>query len=342
MPGLFRPTGERELVAAGRHKAEPARRTLPRLPRVAVRAPQAVRRAPHLVRQAPRPVVAGGVAAATLAGATLAVVAWPDAGPADAVRVVAAPAPSPTASAGAADAAAALRLPQRPSRALPRSAEVPAAPRPATASPKPMPKKTALPKVVARLWAETAVNVRSGPSTDAARIDTLAALARVGVTGATRDGWTQVVVDGRAGWVRSSYLSRTKPAPAPKRTAPGISDAPCSISTSIEKHLSSNARAVYRAVCAAYGGSVSSFGGYRAGDDGDHGSGRAVDIMVSGAPGWDIARYVQKNARALGVTYVIYEQKIWMAGDPFDRWKAMEDRGSRTANHYDHVHVSVS
>jgi len=99
---------------------------------------------------------------------------------------------------------------------------------------------------------------------------------------------------------------------------------------------------VYRAVCAAFPGTVSSFGGYRAGDDGDHGSGRAVDIMVSGEPGRTIARYVQAHARELGVSYVIYQQKIWLAGRPTGEWKAMEDRGSTTANHFDHVHVSVS
>jgi hypothetical protein len=130
--------------------------------------------------------------------------------------------------------------------------------------------------------------------------------------------------------------------PQPKPVAPGVSNAPCPISSGLEVHLTSNARAVYRAVCAAYGSSVSSFGGYRAGDPGDHGSGRAVDIMVSGAPGLQIARYVQAHAKALGVTYVIYQQKIWLAGDPISQWKLMEDRGSITANHYDHVHVSVS
>jgi hypothetical protein len=45
---------------------------------------------------------------------------------------------------------------------------------------------------------------------------------------------------------------------------------------------------------------------------------------------------------ASGVTYVIYEQKIWQAGNPTSEWKVMPDRGSATANHYDHVHVSVS
>jgi uncharacterized protein YraI len=63
---------------------------------------------------------------------------------------------------------------------------------------------------------------------------------------------------------------------------------------------------------------------------------------VSGEPGWDITRYVQAHARDLGVTYVIYQQQIWMVGDPTSQWKAMEDRGDKTANHFDHVHVSVS
>jgi hypothetical protein len=125
------------------------------------------------------------------------------------------------------------------------------------------------------------------------------------------------------------------------RASRGVARGSCSKSTSIEAHLTSNARAVYRAVCALFGGSVSSFGGHRPGDGGDHGSGRAVDIMVSGAAGWEIARYVQAHARELGVTYVIYEQKIWLVGKPTSQWRMMEDRGSRTANHYDHVHVSV-
>jgi len=79
---------------------------------------------------------------------------------------------------------------------------------------------------------------------------------------------------------------------ASKNASQGVSDEPCSISSNIETHLTSNGRSVYRAVCAAFGDSVSSFGGFRPGDSGDHGSGRAVDIMVSGEPGWEIARFV--------------------------------------------------
>ena len=39
---------------------------------------------------------------------------------------------------------------------------------------------------------------------------------------------------------------------------------------------------------------------------------------------------------------MIYQQQMWMVGDPTGRWETMEDRGSKTANHFDHVHVSVS
>jgi hypothetical protein len=135
---------------------------------------------------------------------------------------------------------------------------------------------------------------------------------------------------------------KAKPQPLPRRASSVVSGASCSISSSIESHLTSNARSVYRAVCAAFGHTVSAFGGYRPGDPGDHGSGRAVDIMVSGQPGLEIARYVQAHARELHVKYVIYQQKIWLAGHPTSQWRLMEDRGSRTANHYDHVHVSVN
>jgi len=208
------------------------------------------------------------------------------------------------------------------------------------------------PAVAGALWATRDVNVRAGPTAETERIGYLATLDQVDITGATGDGWTQVVIDGRVGWVNSSYLSQTEPEPEPEPepapdpelapdAASGSSDASCSINPGIEPDLTGNARAVYRAVCAAYGGSVSSFGGYRPGDGGDHGSGRAVDIMVSGAAGWEISRFLQVRAGELGITYVIYEQQIWMAGSPAGAWEYMEDRGSATANHYDHVHVSV-
>jgi uncharacterized protein YraI len=304
-------------VPQSRHREEPVRHPLSRLP---------------------RPVVAA-VVGAVLLGVALVVTLWPNTGSEAAPRAVAAADHGRRdAAAEALRAALALRVEERTSRnrtGSPRRA-TPVEQTSAGEGPKPVP------AIVGQLWVTTDVNIRSGPSADHDRIGSLQAGARAGISGVTKSGWTQVVTDGRAGWVMSTYLSKTKPKPQPKTASLGVSDASCSISSGIESHLTSNARSVYRAVCAAFGGSVSSFGGYRAGDDGDHGSGRAVDIMVSGDPGWDIARYVQTHSGELDVTYVIYEQQIWLAGNPVSQWKPMEDRGSRTANHYDHVHVSVS
>lgn len=103
--------------------------------------------------------------------------------------------------------------------------------------------------------------------------------------------------------------------------------------------LSPNGQRVYSAVRAAFG--LTNIGGYRAGDWGDHGTGHAADIMVPNfATGDAVAAFVQANAAALGVKYVIWKQAIWFPGS--SGWRGMEDRGSPTQNHYDHVHVSVN
>jgi hypothetical protein len=42
-----------------------------------------------------------------------------------------------------------------------------------------------------------------------------------------------------------------------------------------------------------------------------------------------------------GVSYVIYSQRIWSVDRAGEGWRYMSDRGSSTANHYDHVHVTT-
>ncbi|MFD1824733.1 MULTISPECIES: SH3 domain-containing protein [Mumia] len=119
-----------------------------------------------------------------------------------------------------------------------------------------------------------------------------------------------------------------------------VSGKPCASGSSVESGLTSNAIKVHRAVCAEFP-SVTSYGGVRSGDGGEHGSGRALDIMVSGATGDQIADYVRANASRLGVTEVLWAQQIWTTQRASEGWRSMEDRGSSTANHYDHVHVTV-
>lgn len=86
---------------------------------------------------------------------------------------------------------------------------------------------------------------------------------------------------------------------------------------------------------------VSSILGYRASaiDPNGHPSGLAVDFMVpiGGILGDSIANYLLANRNSLHVEYVIWKQRINYGSG----WKAMENRGSITANHMDHVHVNV-
>jgi hypothetical protein len=98
-------------------------------------------------------------------------------------------------------------------------------------------------------------------------------------------------------------------------------------------------------------GPFGAIGCYRAGSDGEHPLGRACDFMLSSGgvmpaassiqKGYDIAAWAQANASRLGIMYIIYRQRIWDVRMASSGWVPMEDRGSITANHYDHVHISV-
>ena len=97
-------------------------------------------------------------------------------------------------------------------------------------------------------------------------------------------------------------------------------------------------------------GPFPSIGCARPGDPQDHGSGTACDFMESTgsampsasaqAHGDSVSQYLINNASRLGLKYIIWKQRIYdFRGG--GGWSQMEDRGSITANHFDHVHVSV-
>ncbi|WP_457252736.1 hypothetical protein [Pedococcus sp. P5_B7] len=121
------------------------------------------------------------------------------------------------------------------------------------------------------------------------------------------------------------------------RTTTGISRNTSRVGLGNVGGMTPNAIAVINAVKAQFPGS-GPFGGYRPGDPLDHGTGHAVDIMCSTAEGNEIASFLQAHAGELNIKYLIWRQRIWYPGGS---WQGMEDRGSATANHYDHVHVSV-
>jgi len=163
----------------------------------------------------------------------------------------------------------------------------------------------------------------------------------------------------RAGVTAYTVTAVAKPKPKPVVVPPATTSAAASTSSSASTSapaapsaggststyagagaalgLGPAASAVYSAIRSTFG--ITNIGGYRPGGD-DHGSGRAVDVMISSSGQGDaVAAYAIANMGRLGISYVIWRQRIWLAGS--GGWRAMEDRGSITANHYDHVHISV-
>ncbi|WP_166352467.1 SH3 domain-containing protein [Phytoactinopolyspora limicola] len=201
------------------------------------------------------------------------------------------------------------------------------------------------PTAVGQMFTVSELNVRSGPARHTTVVAVLAAGTEVEITGNTDGDWVQILHGGGTSWVNGDYLSETEPSEededdeAEDTPDDGISYPECSHGTSIESGLTQDAIRVYRAVCARYP-DVSSYGGYRSGG-GAHSQGRAVDIMVRGSLGDSIAEWVRANHRELGVSEVIWAQRIWTVQRSSEGWRWMSDRGSDTANHYDHVHVTV-
>jgi Bacterial SH3 domain len=198
-----------------------------------------------------------------------------------------------------------------------------------------------VPEASDHLWATAELNLWSGPGEDTDLVGLVPDGTRVAVTGAEENGFAEILRDGYARWVNATYLSEDDPETTTS-TAPGtVSYAPCRLGSSVESGLTPDAVRVYRAVCAAFP-QVTSYGGYRAGDSGEHGTGQALDIMTSDqALGDETAAWVIDHRTELGVSEVLWWQQIWTVERMSEGWRTFPDRGSATANHMDHVHVTV-
>lgn len=113
--------------------------------------------------------------------------------------------------------------------------------------------------------------------------------------------------------------------------------------TGSEKGLQPNTVAAKRAVEGAFP-AIKNIGGWRPPDGyNEHFSGQAIDVMI---PNWSspagkqygdqVAQYLLANSSALGIDYVLWQQRQWNADGTSS---AMTDRKSPTQNHMDHVHA---
>lgn len=187
----------------------------------------------------------------------------------------------------------------------------------------------AIKNATTRRWTTAPLNLWARPDKRAKKVGELDEGEKVRLTGRKYAGRSEIVLDGKARWVTSGYFSDEKP---PTLTGD------CTNGTSVPAGVSPNIKKVHAAVCANFP-EIGTYGTFRG--DGEHSQGLAVDIMVSGSRGWEVAEFVRANYAALGVNYLIYSQKIWSLDRSGEGWRGMSNRGSATANHYDHVHVTV-
>ena len=113
-----------------------------------------------------------------------------------------------------------------------------------------------------------------------------------------------------------------------------------------DPNLQPQAEAFRQEIAAKFG--ITNIGGYREGDQEDHGKGLAVDVMVptNSELGDQVAQYAIDNMDRAGISYIIWKQQFYMPVNniygPANTWNQMPDRGGDTANHNDHVHISFN
>jgi hypothetical protein len=149
----------------------------------------------------------------------------------------------------------------------------------------------------------------------------------VDVTGETDGKWAQIMHNDVPRWVEASKISAEEP----------LGTAPCASGSGVEKGLQPDTVKVHRAICAKFP-SIVRYGGIAG--RGEHATGHSLDIMISSDLGNEVAAYLQANRAELGVEYLIWRQRIWRPATS-SSWRGMSDRGGATANHMDHVHVTV-
>jgi hypothetical protein len=142
--------------------------------------------------------------------------------------------------------------------------------------------------------------------------------------------------------------TETPESAAPEPPPPPPEDCP-STGYGAEDGLTPDALRVLRCIAEAFP-SITEFGGVaeRSNPNSDHPSGRAVDAMIpywdtldGNAYGWRVAKWVFENQDCLGVSYIIWDAKIWSRERSGEGWRTYSIGEDPTTMHLDHVHVSV-
>ncbi|MEJ7633462.1 SH3 domain-containing protein [Aeromicrobium sp.] len=182
-------------------------------------------------------------------------------------------------------------------------------------------------KVEGTRFAVVPVEIHAAPKESSPVLAKVDSGETVDITGVVKGDWAQIIHKGLPRWVPAKSIATEMP----------LGSSPCPIGS--EGGLQPDTVKVLRAVCAKFP-EVRAYGGIAG--RGEHATGHALDIMVgNGNPiGNDIAAFLQENRAELGIEYLIWRQRIWRPSTS-GAWRGMSNRGSATANHMDHVHVTT-
>ncbi len=193
-----------------------------------------------------------------------------------------------------------------------------------------------VPKAAGKLWTTEDLDLRTAPAKSARAAGLVKTGQHVTVTGRRSGDYAEVIVGPlTTRWVTADYLAKNK---TPEVV--GLSDAPCPDGSSIESALQPQSVKVYRAVCAAFP-ELSAYGGQDG--HGEHVNGEAIDFMVpSSSVGERVKDFVYAHHAELDLFDIIWSQHIWTIERSGEGFRSMSDRGSATANHFDHVHIKIN
>jgi uncharacterized protein YgiM (DUF1202 family) len=198
-----------------------------------------------------------------------------------------------------------------------------------------LPSPPKLPKITGTRYATATLNIRSTYTDKYRLITEVPRGTKLKITGVVKNGRMQIIFEKAVRWVTAKYLSKSAPRGVPPSWR------------SVERGLQPNAIKVHRAARAKFP-QITTYYTLRAGVFTDHSTGRALDLMIpnyrsaSGkALGYEVAAWAKANAKSLGINYVIWNQHIWNITRDSEGWRYMADRGGDSANHKNHVHITV-
>lgn len=197
-----------------------------------------------------------------------------------------------------------------------------------------------VPKATGKLWTTEGLDLRTAPAKSARTAGLLQSGKHVTVTGRRSGEYAEVIVAPlTTRWVTADYLAKQKAKPKTPEVI-GLSDQPCPDGSSLEGGLQPQSVKVYRAVCAAFP-ELSSYGGQDG--HGEHVNGEAIDFMVpSSSVGERVKDFVYAHRAELDLFDIIWSQRIWTIERAGEGFRSMSDRGSASANHFDHVHIKIN